>query len=300
MMNMNKLNKLVKVLAYIRYSSHNQDDGNSVSAQISCIEKYCADHGMEVEKYYIDEAKTGRNTNRPQYQQMLHAIENGTFDAKIIVVRAIDRLHRNAKNQLSDLEWLAKHCMRLISVTDGIDTATETSKLLTTIKAAVAEDFSDTLSKNTRGAMLELAKQGRHLGGVPPIGYKVNAEGFYEIDEVKAPIVREIFKLYLQDMGYDCIIKQMQQKGYKTNEGRDFSKSSINGILKNPKYMGTYVYDKSAPRISAILMRQRRIISRSKTGCQRSSLLRTSRRCRRRWRITRTNISTETASITIR
>lgn len=249
-MNMNKLNKLVKVLAYIRYSSHNQDDGNSVSAQISCIEKYCADHGMEVEKYYIDEAKTGRNTNRPQYQQMLHAIENGTFDAKIIVVRAIDRLHRNAKNQLSDLEWLAKHCMRLISVTDGIDTATETSKLLTTIKAAVAEDFSDTLSKNTRGAMLELAKQGRHLGGVPPIGYKVNAEGFYEIDEVKAPIVREIFKLYLQDMGYDCIIKQMQQKGYKTNEGRDFSKSSINGILKNPKYMGTYVYDKSAPKDS--------------------------------------------------
>ena len=49
-------------------------------------------------------------------------------------------------------------------------------------------------------------------------------------------------------MGYDYIIKRMKQKGYKTNEGRDFSKSSINGILKNPKYMGTYVYDKSAPK----------------------------------------------------
>ncbi|MBR1458390.1 MAG: recombinase family protein, partial [Oscillospiraceae bacterium] len=58
------------------------------------------------------------------------------------------------------------------------------------------------------------------------------------------------FKLYLQNMGYDSIIKQMKQKGYKTNEGKDFTKSSINGILKNPKYMGTYVYDKSAPKDS--------------------------------------------------
>lgn len=49
-------------------------------------------------------------------------------------------------------------------------------------------------------------------------------------------------------MGYDYIIKQMKQKGYKTNESRDFTKSSINGILKNPKYMGTYVYDKSTPK----------------------------------------------------
>ena len=246
----NKLKKLFKILAYIRYSSHNQDEGNSVSLQIASIQAYADSHGMEIEAFYIDIAKTGRNTNRPQYQQMRDDIKNGKVEAKCIIVRAVDRLHRNAKNQLADLEWFADNGIRFISVTDGIDTETETSKLLTTIKAAVAEDFSETLSKNTRAGMLECAKQCRYLGGTPPIGYKVNAEGFYEIDVIKAPIVRDIFKLYLQDMGYDYIIKYLKEKGYKTSAGNNFSKSSLNTILKNPRYKGTYVYDRSVAKNS--------------------------------------------------
>lgn len=247
---MNKLKKLIKVLAYIRYSSHNQDDGQSVPSQISKIDKYCKAHGMEVEKYYIDKAKTGRNTNRPEYLQMKQDLEDHAVEARVIVVDDFDRYHRRAYNQMGDIEWCERNGIRLISVQDNIDTADNPNKLLINIRAAINEDFSNHLSEKTHTAMLTLAKEARHLGGVPPIGYKVNGEGFYEIDEVKAPIVREIYKLYLQDMGYDYIIKQMKQKGYKTNEGRDFSKSSINGILKNPKYMGTYVYDKSAPKDS--------------------------------------------------
>lgn len=239
-----------KVLAYIRYSSHNQDEGNSLAAQTTTIENFVNSHKLEIERIYTDMAKTGRNTNRPEYQKMLEDIKDGNVEAKCIIVRAVDRLHRNAKNQLTDMEWFANNGIRFISVMDGIDTATETSKLITTIKAAVAEDFSETLSKNTRAGLLECAKQCRHLGGTPPIGYKVTSEGMYEIDELKAPIVREIYKLYLQGMGYDYIIKRLKEKGYKTSEGKDFSKSSLNTILKNPKYMGTYVYDKSTPKNS--------------------------------------------------
>ena len=241
---------MTKVLAYIRYSSHNQDEGNSVAAQTTTIQNYADTHNMEIEEYYIDMAKTGRNTNRPKYQQMKEDIQNNAVEAKCIIIRAMDRLHRNAKNQLQDMEWFDSHGIRLISVTDGIDTAADTSKLVTTIKAAVAEDFSETLSKNTRAALLECAKQCRHLGGTAPIGYRVTAEGMYEIDELKAPIVRDIFRLYLQDMGYEYIIKHLKDKGYTTNEGKDFTKSSLYTILKNPKYTGTYVYDRSTPKNS--------------------------------------------------
>lgn len=240
-----------KILAYVRYSSHNQDEGNSVAAQTTSIEKYAQEHNMEVENYYIDMAKTGRNSNRPEYQKMKQDIEESNVKAKTVICRAIDRLHRNAKNQLEDLEWFEKHDIRLITVVDGTDTKGGSySKLVTTIKAAVAEDFSENLSKNTRAGLLECAKQCRHLGGVPLIGYKVNLEGFYEIDEIKAPIVRDIFRLYLQDMGYDYIIKYLNKKEYKTSEGNDFSKSSLNTILKNPKYMGTYFYDRTKSKDS--------------------------------------------------
>ena len=247
---MNKIRKLIKVLAYIRYSSHNQDDGCSVAAQIACIDRYCSGNGMEVEEYYIDMAKTGRNTNRPEYKRMMADVQTGTVEARTIIFRDFDRHHRSLLNEAKDLEWCEKNNVRIISIQDGIDTAKNPNKFEIYMRAAMAEAFSEKLSQNTRSAMLTLAKEGRHLGGVPPIGYKVNAEGFYEIDELKAQIVREIYKLYLQDMGYDYIIRYMKEQGYKTNAGKDFTKSSLNGILKNPKYMGTYVYDRSAPKDS--------------------------------------------------
>lgn len=103
------------------------------------------------------------------------------------------------------------------------------------------------MSKNTRAALLESAKDCKHLGGTPPIGYSVTLEGYYEIDETKAPIVRDIYRYYLNGMGYDDILNHLQQQGYKTSNGNDFSKSAVHAILTNPKYMGTYTYDRTMP-----------------------------------------------------
>lgn len=239
-----------KVLAYVRYSSHAQDNGNSVAAQTTCIDEYAKSHDMEIENYYIDMAKTGRNTNRPNYKRMIADIQSGKVKARTLLVRALDRLHRQAKNTLVDDEFFEKQHIRLIGITDGIDTADPNYKFALTVQAASAENYSNLLSKNTRAALLESAKDCKHLGGTPPIGYSVTPEGYYEIDETKAPIVRDIYKYYLSGMGYDDIMKHLQQSGYKTSNGNDFSTSSISAILKNPKYMGTYTYDRSMPKDS--------------------------------------------------
>ncbi|MFQ9414235.1 MAG: recombinase family protein [Ruminococcus sp.] len=63
-------------------------------------------------------------------------------------------------------------------------------------------------------------------------------------------MIRDIFQLYLRGMGYDYIQKSLKQKGYQTANGNDFSKSAINSILKNQKYMGTYVYDRTESKDS--------------------------------------------------
>ena len=199
---MNIPKKTQLALVYIRYSSHAQDNGNSPAAQMTCAENYTEAHQMTIEQIYHDYAKTGRNTNREGYQQMKNDILSGKVQAKIVVVRALDRLHRNTGNQIEDLKWMESHGIRLIAVNDSIDTASEDySKFATIVKAAAAEETSDNISKNTRAALLESARQCRHLGGVPPIGYTVNEAGLYEIDPLTAPIVRDIYTLYSSGMG---------------------------------------------------------------------------------------------------
>lgn len=231
---------------YTRYSSHNQDDGYSIEAQIMAAKKWAESNGIKIEKIYTDQAKTGRNTNRDGYQQMMQAVRNG--EIKIIIVHSLDRLHRRAVNQLRDIDEFEKLGVRLVAIKDGIDTIESYSKLLMTVRAAVAEEFSDNLSKETRKGQLVCASQCRHLGGKPPYGYKVNSDGFYEIDETRAPAVRQIYKMYLENMGYSYIISWLKEHGYKTQNGNDFKKNSLNSILKNERYKGTYTWDKSCPK----------------------------------------------------
>ena len=90
-------------------------------------------------RIYHDYAKTGRNTNREGYQQMKNDILFGKVQARIVVVRALDRLHRNTGNQIEDLKWMEAHGIRLIAVNDSIDTAPEDySKFATIVKATAA------------------------------------------------------------------------------------------------------------------------------------------------------------------
>ena len=71
---------------------------NSPAAQMTCAENYTEAHQMTIEQIYHDYAKTGRNTNREGYQQMKNDILSGKVQAKIVVIRALDRLHRNTGN----------------------------------------------------------------------------------------------------------------------------------------------------------------------------------------------------------
>lgn len=61
---MSKKTETIKAYAYLRYSSHNQDDGWSIEALKTAIMKYAKENNIQIVKFFIDEAMTGRNTNR--------------------------------------------------------------------------------------------------------------------------------------------------------------------------------------------------------------------------------------------
>lgn len=233
--------------AYCRYSSHNQDDGWSIESQRSAIEKYARSNGIKIKHFFIDEAMTGRNTNRAGYQKMMHSFQEHP-EVKTLLIHKLDRMHRKTVNQLNDMDMLGKMGIRLIAIADGVDTNENSYRLIATIKAALAEQYSVNLAEEVRKGLMEAAKSCMHTGGRPPYGFEVGPDRKLKIDEAKAPAVRKIFDMYLAGMGYNKIIEWLDDHNYHSQDGNRFSKSALNSMLKNEKYCGTYVYDKSMPK----------------------------------------------------
>ena len=245
---MNELKKALTVLAYLRYSCHAQDNDGSIEKQRSNIKAYAEEHNMTIERFYEDKARSGTHTNRPALQQMKHDIQTGTVRCAALLTNKINRLHRNTDNMDADLKWFADQGIRIIGVMDGSDTATAAGMQTLKENADKAEQFTDTMSSHMRSVLPEYATACKHLGGAPPLGYMVDADGHYVIDEATAPIIRSIFKMYLLDMGYEAILQELRRRGYRTAKGHCFTKSSLKTILTNPKYMATYTYDRTASR----------------------------------------------------
>lgn len=233
-----------KAYGYVRYSSHNQDDGWSIEAQKEAIEKYAKEKEIKIVKYFEDKAKTGRNTNRNGYQNMIKAFQSNNNDVKTLLVHKLDRLNRSQYDFFTIVKQFSKLNVKLIATADNIDTSNTSDMLIASIQSALAEQFSLNLSKETSKGLLAAAKEGFHCGGTPPLGFKVGQDQKLEIDETTVPAIRMIFEMYLNDMGYTATKKWLHDNNYKTSKGNDFSKSAINSILHNEKYAGIYTYNK--------------------------------------------------------
>lgn len=82
----------MKAVAYARYSSDNQNE-DSIEAQLREIKKYCRDSNIDLVHSYIDEEKSGKTDDRPAFQQMISDAKKGIFNA--IILHKIDRFARN-------------------------------------------------------------------------------------------------------------------------------------------------------------------------------------------------------------
>jgi site-specific DNA recombinase len=94
------------------------------------------------------------------------------------------------------------------------------------------------------------AKKGNHCGGVPPLGYDVDANAELVINEDEAEIVRTIFDMYELGYTYSKIAEKLNERGYKNKYGRPFVKTSFDSILRQEKYLGTYFWNRTRQKNS--------------------------------------------------
>ena len=235
----------VKAVLYARFSSDNQRD-ESIDAQVRAIKDFAKGNNISIIGKYVDRAKSATTDDRPEFQRMIKDSSKKTFE--LVLVHKLDRFARNRNDAIANRVALKKNDVSLLSVTELLDEDRPESIILESVLEAMAEYYSKNLAREVRKGQKENALKGQHNGGFAPLGYNVDpATRMLVINEEEAEAVRLIFKMMLQHSGYNAILVALKERGYKTKAGKDFGKNSIYEILHNPKYKGTYVYNRVSP-----------------------------------------------------
>lgn len=209
----------MKVVAYARYSSDNQRE-ESIDAQIRAIKKYCKENKYILLNIYIDEARTGTNQNRPQFQQMLKSAKNKEFEA--VVVHKFDRFSRNKMDAVRIKYELKQQGVKVLSILEPLN-GTPEDVIIESLYEGMAEYYSLNLAREVRKGMIENAEKGLTTGGTAPLGLDI-VDKKYVINEYEAGAVRLIFDMYASGNTYLTIINTLNKKGYVTKKVKTLAK----------------------------------------------------------------------------
>lgn len=231
----------MKAVIYARYSSDNQRE-ESIDAQIRAIKEFAQHNGYHVIKEYVDEALSAKTDNRPQFLQMITDSKSKQFE--VVICHKLDRFARNRYDSAFYKKILKENGVKLVSVLENFDDSPE-SIILESVLEGMAEYYSANLAREVKKGLKENALDCRHTGGKPPFGYDVDKTKHYIINNDEATAVKEIFERVNRKDTVGSIVKWLNANGYRTKYGTLFSTNSINAIIRNEKYKGTYIYGKN-------------------------------------------------------
>lgn len=200
---------------YCRLSIEDGRDNESmsISNQKAMLSAYAEAHGMRDYAFYVDDGYTGRNFNRPGFQQMIADIEAGKIGC--VITKDLSRLGRNYIEAGSYIEiYFPRHGVRYIAINDGVDTATGQEMDITPFKNILNDLYSRDISKKVLSGWMTRSRQGKFVGGRPPYGLMrdPNDNGHLIIDPETAPTIKLIFDLAANGYGRMRIAKYLMEK----------------------------------------------------------------------------------------
>ncbi len=198
---------------YERISRDDNVDGDSYSVtnQKKLLIKVAKEMGYANLVHFFDDGISGVTMNRPGFQEMIAELEAG--HAAAVFVKDLSRLGRNyiEVGRLTE-EFFPDHDIRLVSVSDGIDTD-EGENELAPIRNLFNEWYSRDISKKRRISNKIRGNSGEPMGQ-PPYGYIKSPDNFkrWIVDEDAARVVKRIYRMALDGQGTDQIATALEQE----------------------------------------------------------------------------------------
>lgn len=235
--------KLLRTAAYARVSSSKDAMLHSLSAQVSYYNSFIQSNPEWLFcGVYADEALTGTKDNRENFQKFLSECRAGRID--LIITKSISRFARNTVTLLETVRKLKELGVDVYFEEQNIHSISPDGEFMLTLLGSYAQEESYSASENQKWRIHKDFEQGR-LGSITMLGYERNNDGTLIIVPEEAEIVRMIFHDFLSGMGKNAIANKLLAMGVPTKGGGIWTAWSIRRILRNEKYCGDILFQKS-------------------------------------------------------
>jgi len=235
----------LRCAVYTRKSSEEglEQEFNSLHAQREACEAYIVSQRSEgwvlVRDRYDDGGISGGTLERPALKRLLSDVEDGLVD--VVVVYKIDRLSRSLMDFSKLVEVFDRNGVTFVSVTQSFNTTTSMGRLTLNILLSFAQFEREVTAERIRDKVRASRMKGMWMGGVPPLGYRVQDRKLV-VDEADAAHVRWIFDRFVEIGSGTAMLRELKARGITTRKGAAITKGFLYRLLNNRAYIGEAVH----------------------------------------------------------
>src|SRR5271165_4785728 len=195
------LKATLRCAVYTRVSTEHglEQEFNSLDNQREASEAYIKSQAHEgwrlMRDRYDDGGFSGGSMERPALKRLLDAVRARRID--VIVVYKVDRLTRSLADFAKLVELFDEHQVSFVSVTQSFNTTTSMGRLTLNVLLSFAQFEREVTGERIRDKIAASKKKGIWMGGVVPLGYRVENRALHVVEE-HAEMVRSLFWRYLE------------------------------------------------------------------------------------------------------
>lgn len=237
----------LRVAAYCRVSTDSEEQLTSYKTQMKVYsEMITAKKEWQFAGLYADEGISGtRADKRPEFNRMINDCLSGKID--YIITKSVSRFARNTVDCLDTVRMLKNRGIGVYFEEQNIDTLKSDSELYLVIYAGFAQSESESISKNITWSYRKNFEDGKAIFIYKKLlGFRKGEDGQPEIVPLEAEIVKRIFNMFLSGQPVEMISKTLRAENIEVpGKNFTFSKSMIMAVLRNEKYCGDCILQKS-------------------------------------------------------
>ena len=234
-----------RALAYIRISSQRQVNGESPETQLQAINNFASNNGIDIVKIFYDEAKSGKNTDRPALIELIKFAEKHKDDIDHVIVYKMNRASRDISSYVTGfLLPLKRLGISIRSATEPTDDSVY-GQFMEMFNVLVGQMDNETKRAFTVDNMTNLSLQGWWQAPAM-VGYDIHKIP-NEVGKLRptlkpnsmTPLVKQVLERFSEgDITKAELTRYAASIGVRSRYGKKLSEDRIHAMIKHAIYAG--------------------------------------------------------------